>query len=344
MSSLRENERRALMTAVPETMTAIAIAGKGGAEVLVPREMPTPRPGKGQLLVKVAAAGVNRPDILQRRGLYPAPRGHSEIPGLEIAGEIVLSGPGTGRFKAGDTIMALVNGGGYAQFCLAEEPACLPAPERLSVVEGAGVPETFFTVWHNVFERGRLTAGEWFLVHGGSSGIGVAAIQLAKACGAKVIATAGSAAKCEACRALGADRAVDYTREDFVTAVEAATGGRGCDLILDMVGGDYVDRNIKCAAEDGRIVNIAFQKGGQVTVDLQRMMLKRLTLTGSTLRIRTTEVKGRIARAVEEHVLPLLADGRVKVVVDSTFPLRNAADAHRRMEAGGHIGKIVLTV
>jgi NADPH:quinone reductase len=332
------------MIAVPQTMTAIAIAGKGGPEALVPHEMPTPQPGEGQLLVKVAAAGVNRPDVLQRKGLYPPPKGHSAIPGLEIAGEVVLAGPGTVRFKPGNRIMALVNGGGYAQYCLAEEPACLPPPERLSAVEAAGVPETFFTVWHNVFERGRLKAGEWFLVHGGSSGIGVAAIQLAKAFGAKVIATAGSAAKCEACRKLGADRAVDYTKEDFVVAVQDATGGAGCDLILDMVGGDYVDRNIKCAAEDGRIVNIAFQKGGQVTVDLQRMMLKRLTLTGSTLRIRTTDVKGRIARAVEEHVLPRLADGRVKVVIDSTFPLASAADAHRRMESGTHIGKIILTV
>jgi NADPH2:quinone reductase len=332
------------MTALPQTMTAIAIAGKGGPEVLVPRELPTPHPGDGQLLVKVAAAGINRPDVLQRKGLYPAPKGHSEIPGLEIAGEVVVAGPGTGRFKPGDKIMALVNGGGYAQYCLAQEPACLPLPERLSAAEAAGVPETFFTVWHNVFERGRLKAGEWFLVHGGTSGIGVAAIQLAKAFGAKVIATAGSAAKCEACGALGADRAVDYTKEDFVAAVGDATGGRGCDLILDMVGGDYVDRNINCAAEDGRIVNIAFQKGGQVTADLQRLMLKRLTLTGSTLRIRTTEVKGRIARGVEENVLPLLIEGRVKVVIDSTFPLLNAADAHRRMEAGTHIGKIVLTV
>jgi NADPH2:quinone reductase len=344
MSSLDENERRPLMTTLPQTMTAIAIAGKGGPEVLVARELPTPHPGEGQLLVKVAAAGVNRPDVLQRKGLYPAPKGHSEIPGLEIAGEIVVAGPGTERFKPGDKIMALVNGGGYAQYCLAEEPACLPLPERLSAVEAAGVPETFFTVWHNVFERGRLKAGEWFLVHGGTSGIGVAAIQLAKAFGAKVIATAGSATKCDACRALGADRAVDYTKEDFVAAVKDATGGGGCDLILDMVGGDYVDRNIQCAAEDGRIVNIAFQKGGQVTADLQRMMLKRLTLTGSTLRIRTTEVKGRIARGVEEHVLPLLADGRVKVVIDSTFPMPNAADGHRCMEAGTHIGKIVLTV
>jgi NADPH:quinone reductase len=344
MSSFNENERRPLMTAVPQTMTAIEIAGKGGPEVLVPRAMPTPRPGEDQLLIKVAAAGVNRPDVLQRKGLYPAPKGHSEIPGLEIAGEVVVAGAEVRRFKPGDKVMALVNGGGYAQYCLAQEPACLPVPERLSLDEAAGVPETFFTVWHNVFERGRLQAGEWLLVHGGTSGIGVAAIQLAKALGAKVIATAGSAAKCEACRTLGADHAVDYTQEDFVAAVKEATGGHGCDVILDMVGGDYVDRNIKSAAEDGRIVNIAFQKGGQVTVDLQRMMLKRLTLTGSTLRIRTIAVKGQIARGVEEHILPLLADGRVRVVVDSTFPLASAADAHRRMEAGSHVGKIVLTV
>jgi NADPH:quinone reductase len=332
------------MTAVPQTMTAIAIAGKGGPEVLMPRETPTPHPSEGQHLVKVAAAGVNRPDVLQRKGFYPAPKGHSEIPGLEIAGEIVVAGPGTERFKPGDKIMALVNGGGYAQYCVAHELACLPLPDRLTAVEAAGVPETYFTVWHNVFERGQLKAGEWLLVHGGTSGIGVTAIQLAKAFGAKVIATAGSAAKCDACRSLGADHAVIYTEEDFVAAVKDVTGGRGCDVILDMVGGDYVDRNIQAASEDGRIVNIAFQKGGQVTADLQRMMLKRLTLTGSTLRIRTTEVKGRIARSIEQHVLPLLADGRVKVIVDSTFPLQNASDAHRRMEAGSHIGKIVLTV
>jgi NADPH2:quinone reductase len=330
------------MTDTPATMTAIAIDGKGGPEVLVPREVAVPSPGEGQLLVKVAAAGVNRPDVLQRQGAYPAPKGHSEIPGLEVAGVVVTAGAGTSRFKPGDRVMALVNGGGYAEYCLVEEPQALSVPAGLGMVEAGGVPETFFTVWHNVFERGGLKSGEWFLVHGGTSGIGVTAIQLAKAFGARVIATAGSAEKCAACFALGADRAVDYTREDFVEAVKDATGGKGCNVILDMVGGDYVERNIRSAAEDGRIVNIAFQKGGLVTVDLQRAMLKRLTLTGSTLRIRSTEVKGRIARGIEDNVLAMLADGRIKVPVDSTYPLAKAAEAHARMEAGQHIGKIVL--
>lgn len=329
---------------VPTTMTAILIDGKGGPDVLVPRSVPVPTPGEGQLLVKVRAAGVNRPDVLQRKGAYPAPKGHSEIPGLEIAGEVVAVGSGAVRYKVGDTVMALVNGGGYAEYCLVEEPQALPVPDRLAITEAGGVPETFFTVWHNVFERGGLKFGDWFMIHGGTSGIGVTAIQLAKAFGAKVIATAGSADKCAACSKLGADRAVDYTKEDFVEVVKEATGGRGCNVILDMVGADYVDRNIRAAAEDGRIVNIAYQKGSQVTVDLQRVMLKRLTLTGSTLRIRPTEVKGRIARGIEENVVPLLADGRVKVPIDSTFPLAEASKAHARMEAGQHIGKIVLTV
>jgi NADPH2:quinone reductase len=325
-------------------MTAIMIDGKGGPDVLVPREVAVPQPGAGQILVKVAAAGVNRPDVLQRKGLYPAPKGHSEIPGLEIAGDVVAVGQGTARFRPGDRVMALVNGGGYAEYCAVDEPQALPIPAGLDLVSAAGIPETFFTVWHNVFERGALKAGEWFMIHGGTSGIGVTAIQLAKAFGARVIATAGSAEKCEACIRLGADRAVDYTKEDFVDVVKEMTGGKGCNVILDMVGGDYVDRNIRSAAEDGRIVNIAFQKGGQVTADLQRVMLKRLTLTGSTLRIRPTAVKGAIARALEQHVLPLLADGRIKVPLDSTFPLTEASKAHARMEAGVHIGKIILVV
>jgi NADPH2:quinone reductase len=333
------------MAAHPDSMTAVAIAGKGGGpEALVAGPMPTPRPGPGQLLVKVAAAGVNRPDVLQRKGLYPAPKGHSVIPGLEIAGEVVEAGAGTTRYKAGDTVMALVNGGGYAHFCIAEEGAALPVPANLSMTEAGGVPETFFTVWHNVFERGALKSGEWLLVHGGTSGIGVTAIQLAKAFGARVIATAGSPLKCASCLQLGADRAVDYTREDFVEAVKAETQGRGVDVILDMVGGDYVDRNLRSAADDARIVVIALQKGSAIQADLMRLMLKRLTLTGSTLRARTNAVKAGIARAVEENVLPLLSDGRVKVPVDSTFPLAQAADAHARMEAGQHVGKIVLVV
>jgi NADPH2:quinone reductase len=331
------------MTTVPATMTAIAIAGKGGPEVLRPETIAVPQPGPGQLLVKVAAAGVNRPDVMQRLGLYPAPKGHSEIPGLEIAGTVVATGAGTRRFMTGLNVMALVNGGGYAEYCVADETVCLPIPAGLSMVEAAAIPEGFFTVWHNVFERGGLREGEWFLMHGGTSGIGVMAIQLARAFGAKVITTVGSADKCAACLKLGATRAVDYTTENFVEAVKAETEGRGVNVILDIVGGDYVERNIRSLADDGRLVNIAFQKGSKVTIDLMRVMLKRLTLTGSTLRIRSTEVKAGIARAVEDKALPLVADGRVKILVDATFPLLEAAKAHERMDQS-HIGKIVIKV
>ncbi len=332
------------MSTIPATMKTIEIDGKGGPEVLVMRERPTPQPGPGQVLIRVAAAGVNRPDVLQRMGHYPAPKGHSEIPGLEVSGHVAALGEGASRFPLGAPVMALVNGGGYAEFCIAEEPATLPIPAGLSMVQEAGVPETFFTVWHNVFERGALKAGEWFMIHGGTSGIGVTAIQLAKAFGAKVIATAGSAAKAQACLDLGADRAVDYRSEDFVEVVKDATAKRGVDVILDMVGGDYVDRNLRSLADDGRLVNIAYQKGAKVEVDMMRVMLKRLTITGSTLRIRPTAIKGGIARAVEAQVSPLLTGGRVKVVMDSTFPLAEAAAAHTRLDAGQHIGKIVLTV
>jgi len=331
------------MTTVPATMTAIAIAGKGGPEVLRPETIAVPQPGPGQLLVKVAAAGVNRPDVMQRLGLYPAPKGHSQIPGLEIAGTVVASGEGTHRFMTGHTVMALVNGGGYAQYCVADETVCLPIPAGLDMVEAAAIPEGFFTVWHNVFERGGLKEGEWFLMHGGTSGIGVVAIQLARAFGAKVITTVGSADKCAACLKLGATRAVDYTREDFVAVVKAETEGRGVNVILDIVGGDYVERNIRSLAEDGRLVNIAFQNGSKVTIDLIRVMLKRLTLTGSTLRIRSEDVKARIARAVEDKALPLIADGQVKILVDSTFPLSEAAKAHERLDQS-HIGKIVIKI
>jgi NADPH2:quinone reductase len=331
------------MSTVPATMTAIAIAGKGGPEVLRPETIAVPQPGPGQLLVKVAAAGVNRPDVMQRLGLYPAPKGHSEIPGLEIAGTVVATGAGTRRFMTGLNVMALVNGGGYAEYCVADETVCLPIPAGLSMVEAAAIPEGFFTVWHNVFERGGLREGEWFLMHGGTSGIGVMAIQLARAFGAKVITTVGSADKCAACLKLGATRAVDYTTENFVEAVKAETEGRGVNVILDIVGGDYVERNIRSLADDGRLVNIAFQKGSKVTIDLMRVMLKRLTLTGSTLRIRSTEVKAGIARAVEDKALPLVADGQVKILVDATFPLLEAAKAHERMDQS-HIGKIVIKV
>ena len=332
------------MTTLPDTMTAIEIDGKGGPEVLVQRRIKIPEPGPGEDLIKVHAAGINRPDVLHRQGHYPAPKGHSPIPGLEVSGEIAATGDGASRFKPGDKVMALVNGGGYAEYCIAEEPATLPIPAGLTMVEAAAIPETFFTVWHNVFERAALKPGEWFMIHGGTSGIGVTAIQLAKAFGAKVIATAGSPDKCAACTALGADRAVDYRSEDFVDVVKDLTGKRGVNVILDMVGGDYVERNIRSLADDGRLVNIAFLKGSKVEVDLMRVMLKRLIVTGSTLRIRPTEVKGGIARAIEEKVSPLLANKTLKVVMDSTFPLSDVGKAHQRLDAGAHIGKIVLTV
>lgn len=332
------------MSSLPATMTAVTIAGKGGPEVLVPASIPRPDPAAGQVLVKVAAAGVNRPDVMQRLGLYPAPKGHSEIPGLEVAGTVAAIGPGTSRFKEGDAVMALVNGGGYAQYCIADEGSTLPIPRGLTVTQAAGFPENVFTVWHNVFERGALKKGEWFLAHGGTSGIGVAAIQLARARGASVIATAGSAEKCAACIALGANRAVNYREEDFVEAVKAETGRRGVDVILDIVGGDYIERNIRSLADDGRLVNIAFQKGSSATIDFMRVMLKRLTLTGSTLRIRAPEVKAAIAAAVEREVFPLVESGAFKVVVDSTFPLADAAAAHTLIDSSRHIGKIILTV
>jgi NADPH:quinone reductase len=338
-----------MTTPVPATMTAVNIDRKGvdtntGPDVLVPQTVPTPVPGPGQVLVRVVAAGVNRPDVLQRRGNYPSPKGHSSTPGLEMAGHVVAVGDGVTQWKTGDAVMALLNGGGYATYAIAEAGSCLAVPANLSMIEAAGMPETFFTVWHNLFERGRLAPGEWVMIHGGSSGIGVTAVQLAKAFGAKVIVTAGSDDKCAACIKLGADVAINYNTQDFAEVVKTATGGHGCDLILDMVGGDYVDRNIRCAAEDGRIVNIAFQKGAQVTVDLQRAMLKRLTLTGSTMRPRTNAIKAGMAEGLRTHVMPLLADGRVKIIIDQTFPLADAAAAHARMETSQHIGKIILTV
>ncbi len=330
--------------AYPEQMTVIAIDGKGGPEVLKAETVAVPAPGPEQVLIKVQAAGVNRPDVLQRKGFYPAPKGHSDIPGLEVAGTVAAIGAAVSTIQPGDAVMALVNGGGYSQYCLAEISSTLPIPTGLSIEHAAGVPETFFTVWHNVFERGALGKDDWFLVHGGTSGIGTTAIQLAKAFGAKVLTTAGSDAKCAACQTLGADRAINYRTEDFVDVVKQETGKRGVDVILDMVGGDYIARNIRALADDGRLVNIGYQSGSEVTVDMMRVMLKRLTLTGSTLRIRPNAVKGAIAAALKETVLPLLASGQVKVIVDSTFPLADAAKAHARMESSQHIGKIILTV
>ena len=330
------------MTNHPASMTAIAINGKGGPEVLVPRDVPMPEAGPGQVLIKVAASGVNRPDVLQRKGLYPAPKEHSELPGLEVAGTVAAVGAGVTRFKTGERVMALVNGGGYAEYCLADKGVTIPIPAEMSDTVAAAIPETFFTVWHNVFERGALEAGESILIHGGTSGIGVTAIQLAKAFGARVFTTAGSAEKCAACVSLGADRAIDYKHEDFAEVIKTETQGKGVDVILDMVGGDYIDKNIRSLADDGRLINIAYLNGSKAEIDFIRVMMKRLTITGSTLRVRTPEVKAGLARAVEEKCLPLVVSGQVKVLIDSTYPLAHAADAHARMESSEHIGKIVL--
>ena len=331
------------MSTLPARMTVIGIKAPGGPEVLVPEERQVPTPCEGELLIRVRAAGVNRPDVMQRKGLYPPPPGASDIPGLEIAGEIAALGPAIRRWKEGDRVMSLVSGGGYAEYCVATATHTLPV-SGLPMQDAAAVPETFFTVWHNVFERGALNAGETLLVHGGSSGIGTTAIQLAKQFGAKVFVTAGSDEKCEACRKLGADLAINYKTEDFVANAKKATDGKGVDLILDMVGGDYIERNFEAAAVEGRIVQIAFQGSPKATVDFRRIMLKRLHHTGSTLRSRSTADKAAIARAVEDKVLPLLADGRVKPVLYKTFPLKDAAAAHALMESSAHIGKIVLTV
>jgi NADPH:quinone reductase len=330
------------MAALPAQMTAIGIKASGGPDMLVPEKRPMPVPGDGEILVKVAAAGVNRPDVMQRMGLYPPPPGAPDIPGLEIAGEVVALGPNVKRWKLGDRVMALVVGGGYAEYCLAHESHALPVG-TLSMVEAAAIPETFFTVWHNMFERGGLKRGETLLIHGGSSGIGTAAIQLAKAFGARVITTAGSPEKCDACRKLGADVAVNYKTEDFVAATKTATGDKGAEVIVDMVGGDYIARNYEAAAVEGRIVQIAFQGSPKSTVDFRRIMLKRLHHTGSTLRSRSIPDKGAIARAVETNVLPLIAAGKVKPVIYKTFPLDAASAAHALMETSAHIGKIVLT-
>ncbi len=330
------------MAALPTKMTAIGIKGAGGPDMLAPEQRPVPAPGNGEILVKVAVAGVNRPDVMQRMGLYPPPPGAPDIPGLEIAGEVVALGTNVKRWKLGDRVMALVVGGGYAEYCIAHESHALPV-SGLSMIEAAAIPETFFTVWHNTFERGGLKSGETLLIHGGSSGIGTAAIQLAKAFGARVITTAGSQEKCEACRKLGADVAVNYKTEDFVTATKTATGNKGAEVIVDMVGGDYIARNYEAAAVEGRIVQIAFQGSPKATVDFRRIMLKRLHHTGSTLRSRSVADKGAIASAVEENVLPLIAAGKVKPIIYKSFPLSKAAAAHALMESSAHIGKIVLT-
>jgi NADPH2:quinone reductase len=327
---------------LPQTITVIEASAAGGPEVLVPAARPLPEPGRSEVLIEVAAAGINRPDVLQRQGLYPPPKGASELLGLEVAGTIVKLGPGASRFKPGDKVCALVNGGGYADYAVAPDATTLPLPQGLNFVEAAALPETVFTVWHNVFERGALKSGEWLLVHGGASGIGTTAIQIAAALGAKVMVTVGSEWKVKACEQLGAVRAIDYRTQDFVEAVRETTGGHGADVILDMVGGDYIERNLRAAALDGRIVQIAFLKGAKVELDLMRLMLRRLTLTGSTLRAQPPEVKARIANGVEQHVWPLIAAGKVKPVIDSTFKLEDAAGAHLRIDDPEHVGKIVL--
>jgi NADPH:quinone reductase len=331
------------MSNLPGSMTAIEIKQFGGPEVLTPGQRPAPHPAAGEVLIKVAAAGVNRPDILQRQGGYAPPPGATDIPGLEIAGRIVALGAGVAGWKVGDSVCALVAGGGYAEYCSAPVPQCLPFPKGYDAVRAAAIPETFFTVWTNVFDRGRLKAGESFLVHGGSSGIGTTAIQLAKALGARVFTTAGGADKCAACRRLGAEVAIDYRTEDFVEVVSKATEGRGVDVILDMVGGDYVLRNLKCLALEGRLVQIAFLKGSTAEINLLPLMMKRQTLTGSTLRPRSVAEKGVIAEALRKSVWPLLDAGTVAPIIHATFPLAKAADAHRLMESSAHIGKIVLT-
>ncbi|SHI43925.1 Alcohol dehydrogenase GroES-like domain-containing protein [Aureimonas altamirensis DSM 21988] len=323
-------------------MTAVVLDGFGGPEVLKPAKVERPRPGPGEVLIEVHAAGVNRPDVLQRMGAYPPPSGAPAWPGLEVAGLVAELGEGVDRFAEGEPVMALLPGGGYAEFAVAPAGSVLPVPAGVSMVEAAAMPETFFTVWHNVIERGGLMAGETLLVHGGSSGIGTTAIQLARARNARVVATAGSAEKCARLVELGADRAVDYHTQDFVEVVREATGGRGADVILDMVGGDYLARNLKAAAADARIVQIAFLRGQKAELDIALLMARRITVTGSTLRARDAAFKAGIAQAIETHVWPLVEEGRVRPIIDRTFPLEQAADAHRAIDAD-HFGKIVLT-
>jgi len=330
------------MTSLPKQMTAIAITTPGGPEVLKPQRMAVPAIKDNEVLIKVAAAGVNRPDVFQRQGDYPPPPGAPTTPGLEVAGHVVAKGAEVKRYKEGDAVTALVPGGGYAEYCAAAEDNALPVPEGISLIEAGGIPENFFTVWTNVFDRAGLKPGETLLVHGGSSGIGTSAIMMAHHLGSRVFATAGSADKCRACEALGAQRGINYRDEDFVAIVKAQTDGKGANVILDMVGGDYVSRNLAVAAMHGRIVQIAFLKGSKVEVDLLPVMMKRLTLTGSTLRPRSVAEKAEIARALEAKVWPLLAQGKIRPQIYKTFPLAEAAEAHRLMESSTHVGKIML--
>ena len=329
---------------IPPLMRCIEISKPGGPEVLLPAERPTPAPKANEILVKVAAAGINRPDVLQRLGRYPVPPDASDLPGLEVAGEVVALGSSAEKFKIGDKVCALISGGGYAEYCVAPEVQALPVPKGLSLPEAASLPETFFTVWSNVYDRARLAPGETLLVQGGSSGIGVTAIQMAKAMGNRVFATAGSEEKSAACVRLGAERAINYRTQDFGAEIKAATGGKGVDVILDMVGGDYVPKELKCLADDGRLVFIAFLRGPKTELDINELMRRRLTMTGSTLRPRPVEFKGAIARSLRERIWPLLEAGKIKPVIYRTFPLADARAAHTLMESSQHIGKIVLTV
>ncbi|OHD06565.1 NAD(P)H-quinone oxidoreductase [Sphingopyxis sp. RIFCSPHIGHO2_12_FULL_65_19] len=325
-------------------MTAIAISAPGGPDVLQSTTRPVPQPGPGEVLIRVAAAGVNRPDVLQRMGYYPPPPGASDLPGLEVAGTIVAVGPGGDPEHLGQAVCALVAGGGYAEYCTAPTGSCLPVPGGFSMAEAAALPETVFTVWHNLFERGYVRDGETVLVHGGTSGIGTTAIGLCKLFDIRIVVTCGSADKCAAATALGADLAVDYSAEDYVEAVKGFTGGRGVDVVLDMVGGDYLPRNLACLAEDGRHVTIAFQRGAKVEFDIADVMRRRLTLTGSTLRARSADFKALLADEIHRTLWPRLAEGGWKPAMDQSFALADAAAAHARMQAGEHVGKIVLTV
>ena len=333
-----------MTSALPKTMTAIGYAAPGGPEVLRPEQLPVPRPGPGEVLVKVAYAGVNRPDVIQRQGFYPPPPGASPIPGLEISGSVAALGPGITRLLPGARVCALVSGGGYAQYCLARADHCLPVPAILPLDQAAALPETLFTVWHNVFQRGHAREGEWLLVHGGTSGIGSMAAMLGQLYGLTVIVTCGGPDKCAAALALGAAHAIDYKAADFVAEVARITGGRGVDLVLDMVAGDYVARNLKCLAEDGRHVTIAVQGGLTAEINMALVMRRRYTLTGSTLRPRSNEFKALLTDEIAREVWPLVAAGELRPAMDRTFPLADAAAAHARMEAGSHIGKIVLAI
>src|SRR3977135_1179294 len=333
-----------IMEKLPAQMTVLGISKPGGPEVLLPETRAVPLPGPGEIPGTVGAAGVNRPDVAQRAGAYPPPPGASDLPGLEISGEVVAVGTGASKHKLGDKVMSLVAGGGYAQYCIAQDAQAITVPPGLSMPEAGAIPETLMTVWHNVFERGALKPGETLLIHGGSSGIGTMAIQLAKAFGSKVIVTVGSKEKADACIKLGAIAAINYKTVDFVAEVKTATDGAGANVILDMVGGEYTERNYDAAAIDGRVVQIALLGGPKANVSLAKLMVKRLHHTGSTLRPRSNADKAAMVRAIEDKVVPLLRDGRIKPLMDSTFPLEKAVDAHRRMESSEHIGKIVLTV